>query len=392
MQLFQSYVKPGHLSRGPGKRPESGPTIWLVAADPWTRGDDWRRAPATRPERIQTGPGQNGQIGQRQASGRTQQDDETIQLAAQKFPDASPGRPEQGQEYSAHGRTSHRRHPGNIGLGPSYRAGACYEDGYRPRRGERSRRLAASVALLLGLIGFVVSAAGVIIQILPRHFSPAQQRAITSWEISRRWQTMSAGQIFPATVSYQLPATVLEDASPLSLDAQRVSIAPQQTDCAKAVTSAAAGALLQREGCKSVLRATYVDATHSYVMTVGVAVMPNDTAATSANASIDKPQLAASRSGHGSAQLSAGVGVVRFGGAAGKLYDYSRQISESFTDGNYIFMYAAGYADNRPQVAVGQDPYSRDEMTYLAEGVAQSVQGQLAAKPAAPHCPGTPGC
>lgn len=349
-----------------------------MAADPWTRGDDWRRAPATRPERVQGGP---------------VQDDDTIHLTAQKFPGSSPGHPEPAQEYPARGHTSHRRHPGSTSLGrDGLRDSAGYQDAYRPRRGERSRRLAASVALLLGLVGFVVSATGVIIQILPRHFSAAQQRAITSWEISRRWQTMPAGQIFPATVSYQLPATVLEDSSPLSLNAQRVSIAPQQTDCAKAVTSAAAGAMLQRDGCKSVLRATYVDATHSYVMTVGVAVMPNDAAATSANSSIDKPQLAASRSGDGTDQLSASVGVVRFGGAAGKLYDYSRQISQSFTDGNYIFLYAAGYADNRPQVAVGQDPYSRDEMTYMAEGVAQSVQGQLAAKPPAPHCPGTPGC
>ena len=75
---------------------------------------------------------------------------------------------------------------------------------------------------------------------------------------------------------------MLHDVSPLDLEALRISIAPQEADCAKAVTSAAAGAVLRKHGCEAVLRATYVDTTRSYVMTVGVAVLPNATAATSA--------------------------------------------------------------------------------------------------------------
>jgi hypothetical protein len=55
-------------------------------------------------------------------------------------------------------------------------------------------------------------------------------------------------------------------------------------------------------------------------------------------------------------------------------------------------MYAAGYADSRPRVAVTRDGYSFAEMTGLADGVAQSVADTLAAEPASPHCPGTPGC
>ena len=74
---------------------------------------------------------------------------------------------------------------------------------------------------------------------------------------------------------------MLQDAVPLNLDALRVSIAPEESDCAKAVTSATVGATLRRNGCEAVLRATYVDATRSYVMTVGVAVLPNATAAAS---------------------------------------------------------------------------------------------------------------
>jgi hypothetical protein len=55
-------------------------------------------------------------------------------------------------------------------------------------------------------------------------------------------------------------------------------------------------------------------------------------------------------------------------------------------------MYAAGYADSRPRVPVTSDQYAYKEMTNLAAGVAQSVADTLAAPPASPHCPGTPGC
>jgi hypothetical protein len=155
------------------------------------------------------------------------------------------------------------------------------DSGREVRRGYpgRGRRVAAILALILGLAGFAVSAIGVVIQLLPRHFTVSQQRQIEAWEVMRRWQTMPAGQIFPASVSYHLSPQTLQDVAPLALDAFRVSIAPQESDCAKAVTSAAAGAVLRRDGCEAVLRATYVDATRSYVMTVGVAVLPNDAAA-----------------------------------------------------------------------------------------------------------------
>jgi len=256
----------------------------------------------------------------------------------------------------------------------------------------RGRRAAAIIALILGLIGFAVSMTGVAIQLLPRQFTAVQQRQIEAWEVMRRWQTMPAGQIFPASVSYQLSAYDLQDAMPLDLDALRVSIAPQQSDCAKAVTSAAAGAVLRKDGCEAVLRATYVDATRSYVMTVGVAVLPTEAAAASAGSSLSQARLAAARDAVGVARLPAGVLVVRFRGAAARLYDYNRQISASFTAGPYVVMYAAGYSDSRPRVPVTQDAYSDDEMTSMAQGVAHAVANTLAASPAPPHCPGTPGC
>ncbi|MGH3238647.1 MAG: hypothetical protein ACRDOH_36400, partial [Streptosporangiaceae bacterium] len=232
----------------------------------------------------------------------------------------------------------------------------------------------------------------VVIQVLPRQFTSGQQRQIEAWEVMRRWQTMPAGRIFPASVSYQLSAGLLQDATPLDLDALRVSIAPQVSDCAKAVTSQLAGAVLRRNGCEAVLRATYIDATRSYVMTVGVAVLPTAAAATSAGSGLSRPRLAVARDAAEAGRLPVGVLVVRFSGARARLYDYSRQIVASFTAGPYVVMYAAGYSDSRPRVPVSQDKYSDAEMTSMAMGVAHSIASTLAASPAPPHCPGAPGC
>jgi hypothetical protein len=259
-----------------------------------------------------------------------------------------------------------------------------------PRRRARGRRAVALIALGLGLAGLVVSAFGMATQLLPRQFSAAQQQQIEDWEIASRWQQLPAGQIFPASVPYQLPAAVLQDATPLNLNAQRIGIAPQ-SGCGTGVTTSAAAAVLRRDGCKAVLRATYVDSTWSYVMTVGVAVLPSDAAAAKARQSLAQPRLTAADNAKAD-RLPAGIQVVRYRGAAAAMFDYSRQISASFADGPYLVMYAAGYADSRPRVPVASDRYSYAEMTSLARGVAQSVADTLAAQPATPHCPGFPGC
>lgn len=264
--------------------------------------------------------------------------------------------------------------------------------GERSHRSVRSRRLTAFIALVLGVAGLAISLTGLAIQLLPRHFTSGQQEQIKAWEISGRWRTLAAGQIFPASVTYQLSGTRASQPVPLqNLDALRVGIAPQ-SDCAGGVTTAAAAAVLHHGWCEAVLRATYIDATRSYIMTVGVAVFPTAAAAVTADQDLSQPKLAAAGGTAGADQLGAGVLVVRFHGPAAGLYDYTRQISKSFVAGPYLIMYAAGYADGRPRVPVTYDPYSYAAMTSLANGVARSVANTLAVQPAPPRCPGAPGC
>jgi len=259
-----------------------------------------------------------------------------------------------------------------------------------PLRPRRRRRAATLVVLVLAVAGLVVSAVGIADQVLPRQFTATQQRQIEAWEVASRWQELTAAQIFPATVSYSLSATTLQDTMPLSLDAVRVGIAPQST-CARGVTAAAAAAVLRRSGCKAVLRATYVDATKSYILTIGVAVLPTAAAALDASQGLSQTRLTSHESGR-AAELGPGVVVVRYRGGTSVRYDYSRQIAANFSAGPYLVMYAAGYADSRPQVNVSADPYSDAEMTSLATGVAQTVAHRLDAPPAVPRCPGALEC
>jgi hypothetical protein len=250
------------------------------------------------------------------------------------------------------------------------------------------RRVMAMSALILGVAGLVISGAGLAIALLPRHFTAGQQQAIMAWEVSGRWRSISAGQIFPSSIGYSLPATVIQDDPPLTLEALRVGIA-SQSGCASGVTNQAAAAVLHRDGCEAMLRATYVDQTMSFVMTVGVAVLPTPAAASAAAASLSGTQLAAS---HDSAELPAGVRTLRFKGVGAGVYDYNRQLSANLAAGPYLVLYAAGYSDGRPRVQLGHDSYSQAEMASMAQGIATSVASTLGASPGPPHCPGAPGC
>ena len=260
----------------------------------------------------------------------------------------------------------------------------------RPRH-LRGRRAFALIALLLGLAGFAVSATGLAIQLLPRQFTAAQQQQIANWEIASRWQQLTAGQIFPASIPYQLSPALLQDATPLSVAAMRVGVAPQ-SGCGAGVTTSAAATVLRRDGCQAVLRATYVDATQTYVMTVGVAVLPGDAAAKRASQSLsaaaaDRRKTAPTRTRWPPASWWSGTTVPRpaFTTTAGRSPRASPRVRTwSCTP--------PGTRTADRACRVSPDRYSYAEMTSLASSVAQSVADTLAAPPVRPHCPGTPGC
>jgi hypothetical protein len=235
-------------------------------------------------------------------------------------------------------------------------------------------------ALFVGTAGLAGSAAGVSAQLLPRRFTASQQQQIAGWEMERRWRTMSAGEIFPPVISYQLPSAALGAASGLALRADRVGIS-RQTTCAAATDPAAARVLAARR-CTAMIRATYADETDSMLVTVGVAVMPGVGAAKSAAS-----ELSAAPS------PQPGVRTASFRSTLARAFgDRRRQLYWAVSSGPYVIMSTAGYADGTPRIPLASNPYADQEMTSFATGVADAVGAPLGAPPPPPRCPGAPGC
>jgi hypothetical protein len=252
---------------------------------------------------------------------------------------------------------------------------------YQPRAHRGRSWLAIAVLLVIGLCGLAAGAAGAVRQILPREFSAAQQSQIQTWEMTRRWRALPAGQIFPPTEQYQVPQLALNSAEGLSLKARRLSIAPAG-DCGKAVSKAAA-AVLAAGRCTTVLRATYLDASGSMVVTVGVAALPTISAATVAS-----DRLAGVI--HNQSLAVHAFPVAR--SAAASFRQAQRQFSLAMPAGPFVVFATAGFADGRRLVPLATDDYLLQEMSSLAQGLALNISHRLSVQPAIPACPGAPGC
>jgi hypothetical protein len=245
----------------------------------------------------------------------------------------------------------------------------------------RGRLTAFGALLAAGLVGLAVSAVGIAHQLLPRHFTVAQERAIATWEVERRWRAVPAGTIFPASVPYYLSASLLNSTSGLALHARLLGISPA-TSCVRAASGPAIQ-VLRTHGCSDTLRATYVDASGSLVATIAVAVLPSAAAAgTVVN------QLSGSGASHPAlvrALAIARTPAADFGAA-------QREVSYVTAAEAYVIMATAGFADGRGRVRLAADGYLDNELTSLAYGLAGKAKSVLGGPPAAPACPGAPGC
>ena len=245
----------------------------------------------------------------------------------------------------------------------------------------RRRRFAVfTVLLVAGLAGLAFAAVGIAHAVLPRQFTAAQRRQISDWEMERRWRELTTGKIFPAAVSYTVPGTDFNGGSDLTLQAQRLVIG-QTTSCASAFDPAA-GSLLARHGCSTVLRATYLDASGSIVATIAVAVLPGTTAASAAYDALGA--TGASAPGPALALAVPGTPAAGFD-------DDERQLSSGVAAGPYVILATAGFADDRGE-QVSTDAYVSGEMDSLVSGLVTAVQNILGRPPPEPVCPGAPGC
>jgi hypothetical protein len=234
--------------------------------------------------------------------------------------------------------------------------------------------------MVLGLAGLAASAAGIVVQVLPRHFTAAQQQEIIAWEIGKRWRTWPASQIFPAAVPYQLSGFGPDSGGSLHLTAHRIGIAGQAS--CESATDPSVARVLATHGCLAVLRATYQDATGALAVTVGVVVLPGP-----ASARASRPALVSA------AGQAFGIRAVPFARTlAAQFGNAQRQLSSVTTAGPYLIMSTVGYADGRRRVQESADPYTKDEMLSVEDGIGNLVGARLGAEPPAPRCPGAPGC
>ena len=220
--------------------------------------------------------------------------------------------------------------------------------------------------LIAGLCAVGGGAAG-IAALDSRHPTRAQVAAAGQREFGVLWERMSAGQVFPASVSY-LSALAAQ------MTAIRVGIAPQ-SPCGAAVDASAAR-VLTSAGCITVLRATYADPSGTALATVGIAVMGSPDAASAV-------VRALASSGHG------GLLPVSFPGTVAGLFTVRARETAAVQSaaGPYVFLYAAGYADGRStqlHSAPNTLGYPGETVTTdLGNGVAAGLAGSF-------HAPANP--
>jgi hypothetical protein len=223
------------------------------------------------------------------------------------------------------------------------------EDDDPPKPAPRRRRSFVAVLALI-IIGVLAVASGAVglMRELNRHATLAEVRAATQAELTTRWERLPAGKIFPSQLSYL-------DSAGLSVRLTRSGIA-RPASCARSIDPAVARVLVTN-GCRTVLRASYVDPTGTLVATLGIAVFPSNAAAA----------RAAQASSFGSSDgLDAfkvpGTAASGFGNAQRQLFGATYPDHEP-----YIFLTTAGFADGRVRTSGAADP-ALEDLTTAAPG------------------------
>ncbi|GIH65608.1 hypothetical protein [Microbispora siamensis] len=221
--------------------------------------------------------------------------------------------------------------------------------------------VASAITVVCAIVGGIAASAAV--AELTRGPSAAELREAQAAETALRWERWPAGRIFPATLAYTSEQGARESA-------RRVGIS-SRTDCRSAVDAAIAGQM-KDAGCRAILRATYLDALQGIVVTIGVAVFPDELRARSAIPIFPGVNSAAP-----------GLRPLAFPGTVTDRFTASgRQSLILRLAGPYLVMTTAGQVDGRPARALGEQ---RETMFSFTEDLAEEIAAILTA-PASPDC------
>jgi hypothetical protein len=255
--------------------------------------------------------------------------------------------------------------PGAVPPGAVPPAGAFMPVG--PGRPKRSkRRIAVGVSLAVLGLAAVAGGAVPIGWHLVREPTRAEIEAAGEKEIAARWRTLTAAQIFPAKVSTPGKDGYGKRVSP-AFGATRVGIAPAAA--CEETFDAPLARILVKHGCRTVLRATYVDDSGTLAATIGVAVMPSRARANSAEAD------AGAGLGAHVVKERYGVRVAEFPGtAAAGFRDSLRRDFWLDTNGTpYMVFRSSGWLVSRGRPAQEQVM----ERFYFAQSVSSAIRRTL---------------
>ncbi|MBN6051424.1 hypothetical protein JYK22_05710 [Nonomuraea sp. RK-328] len=236
------------------------------------------------------------------------------------------------------------------------------------RRGVRYRRwfvVLVGAVMAMSAVVVLLGTVGLLAETRSRPLTPAEQSRYKQEEIARRWQAWPATGVFPAEVKYQ----GLDSAQQY---ARRVGIAPE-TACRDGVDASVA-AVLDDHGCVSMLRATYVDQTATFVFTVGVAVLKDEESRLSAAEQLTQDDRV-------------GVLPVAFPGTVTERFGTEQRQRVGWVGaGPYIVFSTAGYADGRTRAAVPPEEILHSELWPAARSLGNQIAYFLADPPKVPPC------
>ncbi|MGI5167606.1 hypothetical protein ACQEU3_24970 [Spirillospora sp. CA-253888] len=214
----------------------------------------------------------------------------------------------------------------------------------------------------------VLGAAGAIGWSVLRAPTAEQIEAAGEKEIATRWSGLPAGEIFPAQVKEDLSrgwASQYADKGSWGV-ARRLGIAPE-VPCAQGFDAKLAEVLV-KNGCRTVLRATYIDSSGTLVTTVGIAVLGDTRQAGRAESAI-------STTFGGAVKESIGLRAAAFPGTAASGFTDAQRHDfwMDFPQSPYLFFRSSGWALDRGKVG----PKARVEDFRFARIVQDQVLDRL---------------
>jgi len=216
----------------------------------------------------------------------------------------------------------------------------------------------AAVDILLGTVGLLQESKS-------RPLTVAERQKFVRDDLARRWHSWPVAMVFPEELEYMGLGRTQQFA-------RRIGIAPE-APCG-ATVDVPVVTVLREAGCRTMLRATYVDQTATFAITVGVAVLRDEEAKTEAAARLPVDDRV-------------GVRPVAFPGTVTDMFGAAqRQRTGWVGAGPYIVFAAVGYTDGRTRSSVPQEELINSELWPVGQSLAGRIARFLGEPPDVPRC------